>query len=193
MPWPTITLTRQPRLFSEQILAVAAARGCSPPDLAELVEGRELATELMDHEVAPLAVYLAVQAVQPSALFVYRQEGRIAGVFGALFLSQPAVERILSGRFDALNPDLSLLTRDGERPALAYSWGVAARTKVAGAAVLGAAGDVTRTLFPEITAFTRAVTGAGRHIALKRYGYRPLRGPEDDLLVKEPAILEHAA
>jgi hypothetical protein len=183
----------QPILRCARVLALAAARGCAAPNTEELVEARDLATRLMDHEVAALEVYLAVQAVQPSAVLIFKQEGRVTGVFGALFLNETAGRRILERRFNALAPDPSLLTRDGEHPALVYGWGVAAETKLAGAAVLGAAADATRLLFPSITAFTRAVTPAGRHISLKRYGYRPVDGPDDDLLVKEPVRMEDVA
>ena len=193
MDWPSITLMPQPLLSTARMLAVAAAHGCGPPDAAELAEARDLATRLMDHEVAPLEVYRGALAGQPSAILVFRQDGRVTGVFGALLLAPAALDRILDERFDALAPDLDLLTRDGGRPGLAYNWGVAAETKAAAVAVLGAAGALTRQLFPDITAFTRAVTGAGRHIALKRYGYRPLRGPDDNFLIKEPVLAEVAA
>ena len=40
-----------------------------------------------------------------------------------------------------------------------------------------------------------AVTPVGRHISISRYGYRPLRSADDDILVREPtaAMLETAA
>jgi len=175
------------------MLSVVAEYRCAPPNLSELIEARTLATRLMDHEVAPLDTYRRALAVQPSAVIVFKQDGRVTGLFGALMLKAPALDLVLEGRFDALAPDTDLLTRDGERPAFAYNWGVAAENKTAAVAVLTAVGEMTRRLYPHITAFTRAVTGAGRHIALKRYGYRPLRGPDDNFLVKEPIIAESAA
>jgi len=104
------------------------------------------------------------------------------------------VEQLLADRFDALDIDTDLLAREGERPAALYAWGGSQpRPRRAGAAVLGAAVAIKSTLFPTMTAFTRAVTGAGRHVAQTRYGFRGLRHPDDDLMVNEPKLAVQAA
>ena len=190
---PTVVLATQPPLILARVIEVSSSHGVSPVTAADLPEAQELATRLMEHKVATLETYLRVQAVQPASVLVAQGLGRITGVIGVLFLRQAAVDQLLEGAFDALDPDTALLTEEGERPVAAYAWGVAASTKPAGQAVLGGGGAVRQLLFPTITRFTRAVTGAGRHVALTRYGYRPLRHAEDDLMVSEPAMAAEKA
>ncbi|SRR5258706_7867909 len=190
---PSVLLIRQPHLRLARVLQVTSAFGIAPPAAAELEEARALASRLMSHKVATMDTYFRVLAVQPAAVLVFKEGGQVTGVTGQLFLNRRAVDQLLQGEFDALDPDPSLLTTEGQRPVAAYAWGVAAATKPAGAAILGGGGAMRERLFPNLTAFTRAVTGAGRHVALTRYGYRPLRGPDDDLMVTEPQAQEQAA
>ncbi|HWA64006.1 MAG TPA: hypothetical protein VG939_21720 [Caulobacteraceae bacterium] len=183
----SITLLPQPRLNLRAVIEVASVHNVAPVQRRDLPSMRDLAERLMDHKVASLATYRAVQSVQPCSLLVYKEEGRVTGVIGMLFLRAAAVEQLVAGEFDALDPALELLTAEDEAPVAAYAWGVAAETKDAGKAILGGGAAVRQKLFPTITAFTRAVTGAGRHVAVTRYGYRSLRFDGDDLMVREPA------
>jgi len=164
-----------------------------PPSLVELEAARELAGRLMKHEVAPLESYLAVMSIQPAAIMVFKERGRVTGVISALFLKECCLAPILDGSFDAVSPGAEQLSAEGEAPALLYSWGIAAETKPAAAAILRVGADVTRLLYPEIPAFTRAVTADGRRTAGGRYGYRPLRHPDDDLFARLPGQMEQAA
>jgi hypothetical protein len=190
---PTVLLVRQPIMRAAAMLEVTAAHGIFPPSADELAEARELAERLMGHEVASLDTYRAVMAIQPASVLVFKEDGRVTGVTASLFLRRRAVDVIVRGRFNALTPDVDLLAREGEHPAAAYGWGVAVATRPASKAILGGGVAMKDVLFPTLTAFARAVTGAGRHICLTRYGYRPLRGPDDDLLVSEPQVQEQAA
>lgn len=190
---PTVYLAPQPPLLLSRVIAVSAPHGAVPARPEDLEEAQELATRLMEHKVASLETYLRVQQVQPAAVLVARDEGRIAGVVGVLFLRPAGVEQILDGVFDALDPPTEVLTAEGECPAALYAWGVAASTKVGSQAILVGGRAVRLELFPTITGFTRAVTGAGRHVALTRYGYRPLRHADDDLMVAEPTLAAERA
>lgn len=191
-PLPVV-LPAQPILRFDAVASLAASHGIVPASADDLPEMRDLAERLMNHKVASMEAYVAVQAVQPPAILVYREDGRMTGVFGRLFLREEGVRQLLDDRFDALDVDCDLLSREGERPAAMYAWGVACETRAAGVAILGGAGAIRSILFPVITAFTRAVTGAGRHVAMTRYGFRGLRHADDDLMVSEPKFAEAAA
>jgi len=52
--------------------------------------------------------------------------------------------------------------------------------------VIGFSKRVRELLFADLTIFTKAVTPVGRHTALNRHGYQPLRRPDDDLLIRLP-------
>ncbi|MGA0599486.1 hypothetical protein ACO2Q3_02130 [Caulobacter sp. KR2-114] len=192
---PTILLPPQPPLRLADILRVTTPHGVALAAAQDLPEAQALAARLMAHKVAELDVYLRVQAVQPAAVMIAKEEGRITAVTAMLFLRPAAVDQFAQDAFEALDPANDLLTVEGESPAAVYSWGVAAATKSGGAAVLGSGVAIREELFPHITALTRAVTGAGRHVALTRYGYRPLRRDDDDLLVAEfpPAVATEQA
>lgn len=190
---PSVHLAPQPPLVLSRVIEVSSPHGAVPAAPEDLAPAQALATLLMEHKVASLETYLRVQKVQPAAVLVAKDEGRIAGVVGLLFLRPAGVEQILDGVFDALDPPTELLTAEGERPAALYAWGVAASTRAGSQAILGGGRAVRLELFPTITGFTRAVTGAGRHVALTRYGYRPLRHAEDDLMVSEPTLLAERA
>jgi hypothetical protein len=181
------------RLDPDAMLAVGREAGLSPPTSEDIPVARALASKLMDHEVVSEATLLAVLAIQPASLLVFREEGDVTGVYGQLLLGESAVRAIFSGTFDALEVDIGHLSRAGETPALGYVWGLAASTKKGGAAILSYGRLVRPRLFPNLTVFTRAVTPIGRHIALNRYGYQPLRGPDDDLMVHLPNAQSVAA
>lgn len=182
---PMVLLPPQPPLLLQRIFDVTAPHGITPVAAQDLPEAQELAARLMAHKVASLETYLRVQVVQPAAVLICKEEGRITGVTGMLFLRQAAVDQFIEGEFDALDPADELLTREGESPVAAYAWGVAASTKIGGAAILGGGVAIRSELFPNITGLTRAVTGAGRHVGVTRYGFRPLRHPDDELMVAE--------
>ncbi|HEX3407623.1 MAG TPA: hypothetical protein VHS81_10335 [Caulobacteraceae bacterium] len=170
----------------DAMLAVAEMVGMAAPTDDEMPVARELAATLMAQEVVSVANLRAVQAIQPAATLVYRQDGKVVGVAGQLLLRPCAVRQLFDGVFDAMNVDTDCLSRPGEMPALGYCWGVAASTKPAAGAVIGFSKRVRELLFADLTIFTRAVTPVGRHTALNRHGYVPLRRPDDDLLIRLP-------
>jgi hypothetical protein len=174
------------KMDSEGMLAVGREFDMTPPTLAELAEARALAQTLMDHEVVSEATLIKVLAIQPASTLVYKEDGRITGVSGQLMLTPPTFRIMLAGAFDALNVDTDLLAREGDLVSLGYGWGIAASSKPAANAVSWVGRTMRLRLFTHITGFTRAVTAVGRHIALNRYGYEPLRHPDDDLMISLP-------
>ena len=180
-------------LDPQAMVEVALEAGLRPAVGEEIAIARDLAAELMKHDVVSIETIQAVQAIQPAAMLVCDDGDRITGVFGQLLLRPSAVRPLFDGSFDALNVDTDFLTRAGEPAALGYAWGLAASTKKAAAALILHGQLVRRRLFPNLTIFTRAVTPVGRHIALNRYGYVPLRHPDDDLLIRLPEPVAAAA
>ncbi|HZZ87947.1 MAG TPA: hypothetical protein VFE13_06385 [Caulobacteraceae bacterium] len=171
------------RMRNNAMLAVGRDFGMAPPTPAELAEARELAGTLMDHKVVGIDTLNAVLAIQPASTLIYKEDGKVTGVSGQLILTSAAFAPLLAGAFDAVNLDTTYLAREGELVALGYGWGIAASTKPAGYAVSNAGRVIRETLFPNIATFTKAVTAIGRHVALTRYGYQPLRHPDDDLMI----------
>ena len=177
------------RLDPDAMTAVAAEAGMAPATEAEIPIARTLASDLMLHDVVSEATLKAVRTIQPAAMLVFRDEsGAVAGVFGQLVLRPSAIRAIFDGSFDALDVDTDYLSRAGEVAGIGYAWGLAASTKRAAASLILHGQLVRARLFPDLTIFTRAVTPVGRHIALNRYRYQPLRRPDDDLLIRLPEI-----
>jgi hypothetical protein len=181
------------RLDPEAMTAVALEAGMVPADEDEIAVARQLAADLMHHDVVSIGTLQAVRAIQPAAMLVYKEDGKVTGVFGQLVLRPSAIRRIFEGDFDALDVDTEYLSRAGEIAGLGYAWGLAASTKRAAAALILHGQLVRARLFPDLTIFTRAVTPVGRHIALNRYRYQPFRRPDDDLLIRLPELEAESA
>ena len=181
------------RLDPEAMTAVALEAGMVPADEDEIAVARQLAADLMQHDVVSIGTLQAVRAIQPAAMLVYKEDGRVTGVFGQLVLRPSAIRRIFEGDFDALDVDTDYLSRAGEIAGLGYAWGLAASTKRAAASLILHGQLVRARLFPDLTIFTRAVTPVGRHIALNRYRYQPFRRPDDDLLIRLPELEAESA
>jgi hypothetical protein len=181
------------RLDPEAMIAVALEAGMVPAAEDEIAVARQLAADLMQHDVVSIGTLQAVRAIQPAAMLVFKEEGRVTGVFGQLVLRPSAIRRIFDGDFDALDVDTEYLSRAGEIAGLGYAWGLAASTKRAAASLILHGQLVRARLFPDLTIFTRAVTPVGRHIALNRYRYQPFRRPDDDLLIRLPELEAESA
>jgi hypothetical protein len=168
------------------VLDVAAEFGLAAPGAGDMEAARRLAADLMRHEVVSVETLRSVQRAQATATLVFRERGEITGVSGQLLLRQPAFSQLLAGVFDAVDVETDLLSRAGETPAVGYSWGIAGATRRAAAAVQFFGREVRARLFPALVIFTRAVTPIGRHVATTRHGYKPLRAPDDDLMIRLP-------
>lgn len=156
----------------------------------EFVAARRMAGRRMGHEVSTARTFRAVQKLQPLSCVCFCEGGAITGVIGILLLREAAAEQLRSGRFDGVNVDLDLLARAGEHPAIGYGWGMAASTKPAGAAIIAVTQAFRAGPLAEFTFITKAVTAVGRHVSITRFGYRPMRGPDDDLLINDPVVVQ---
>lgn len=172
----------------EDMAVTAAAFGFRAIRADEFPEARRMAGRRMGHQVSTSRVFRAAQRIQPQASICFCEAGEITGVIGILLLRQAAAAQLRFGRFDGVNLDLDLLARGDEVPAIGYGWGMAASTKPAGAAIIAVTQAFRAGPLAEFTFITKAVTAVGRHVSITRFGYRPLRGPDDDLLINDPVV-----
>jgi hypothetical protein len=178
---------------SQEMLTVVADFGFSPVAAEEFPGVHEMASRLMNHDVASVETFLAVQAIQPGSSLAYREDGVVTGVLGVLLLRAGATAQLMNGTFDGVDVDLDLLSGPREVPAIGYGWGVAATTKTAGAAITAVSMPLRKGPLGPFTFVTKAVTPVGRHVSLTRYGYEPLRHPDDDMLISRAERQEAAA
>jgi predicted GNAT family N-acyltransferase len=85
------------------------------------------------------------------------------GYLAFLMLNDAGADRLLTGRLDPTDPPLDLLTRQHEKPAAIYVWGVYARGAIAGGVPL-ALEKVWTPLYRRAPLLARAVTGEGRRM-----------------------------
>jgi predicted GNAT family N-acyltransferase len=85
------------------------------------------------------------------------------GYVAFLMLNDEGADQLLTGRLDAKNPSLNLLTRQHEKPAAIYIWGIYARGAIAGAIPLAL--EKARTpLYSNAPLLARAVTPEGHRL-----------------------------
>ena len=175
------------------MLAVASEYGFSPVEAHEFAAVGDMAARLMRHDVSSCETFNAVQRLQPASSLCFREDGEITAIMGVLLLREPAVAPLMAGAFDGVAVEAELLSRGDEKPAIGYAWGIAATTKAGGAAITAVGMPLRMGPLGELTFVTKAVTGAGRHVAITRFGYEPMRGPDDDMLVSRVENLRRAA
>ncbi len=91
-------------------------------------------------------------------------EASAEGYVAFLMLREEGADQLLSGKLDASDPPLCLLTRQNEKPVAIYFWGVYARGMIAGGVPL--AFEKTWTpLYRDAPLFTRPVTIEGLRLA----------------------------
>ncbi len=179
--------------ITRELLTLAAEYGFSPVRPDEFAFVRDMAANLMKHDVSSCETFHAVQALQPASSLCYREDGVITAIMGILLLREAAVAPLMRGAFDGVAVQPDLLSRGDERPAIGYAWGIAATTKAGGAAITAVGMPLRLGPLGALTFVTKAVTGAGRHVAIARFGYEPMRGPDDDMLVSRVENLRRAA
>jgi predicted GNAT family N-acyltransferase len=119
------------------------------------------------------------------------------GYVAFLMLNEEGANQLLSGKLDATDPPLCLLTRQNEKPAAIYFWGVYARGLIAGGVPL--AFEKTWTpLYRDAPLFTRPVTMEGLRLA-DSLGFRrgaKFKGrfaPQFHMYPRGPSIKERRA
>ncbi len=87
------------------------------------------------------------------------------GCMAFLLLNAGGMRAMFAGTFDATNPDLSLLTRQSEKPAGIYLWATHAKGAMAGAISL-VMEKMTTPLYRDVDCYTRATTPEGLRMTL---------------------------
>ncbi len=96
---------------------------------------------------------------------------RAQGFMAFLMLNKAGLAELLAGTFRAVDPDLSLLATQNEKPAAIYVWCIYARGPLAAAMSLGLQ-KVSTPLYRDVDLYSRAATTEGRY-ALEATGFRP--------------------
>lgn len=187
MQLTSLPATEATHVLSRTMLEIGARFGFQQIAVEEFPRARAIASERMQHDVASVETFVAVQRIQPASSLCMKEDGSIVALVAMLWLREAAVAEILAGRFDACDLDPALLSRGAEVPAAGYGWGIAATTKAGGQAALSLGDALTVGPFGPFDLFSRAVTAVGRHISQKRAGCVPLRGPDDDIMFR-PAL-----
>jgi predicted GNAT family N-acyltransferase len=101
----------------------------------------------------------------------YTTDTRLAtGYLAFLMLNADGMRRLFDGSLDATNPDLALITRQHEKPAGIYVWGVYGTGHAAGGVAL-ALEKVWSRLYADVDLYARAVTIEGRQM-LEAFGFK---------------------
>jgi predicted GNAT family N-acyltransferase len=93
------------------------------------------------------------------------------GLQAFLLLNVEGMRAMFAGTFDFTDPDLSLLTRQSEKPAGIYLWATYARGPIAGAISLTME-KMSTPLYRDVEIYTRATTPEGLRMTLAT-GFRP--------------------
>jgi predicted GNAT family N-acyltransferase len=94
----------------------------------------------------------------------FSTNARVANGFLAfLMLNETGLRRLLTGQFDATNPDSSLIVRQNEKPAGIYVWGAYASGFAAGGVPL-AFEKIWSRLYSDVDLYARAATTEGRQM-----------------------------
>lgn len=179
--------------LGREVLRIATRYGFESAGHDDFDVVHDMASRLMEHKVTSIATFRAVQAVQCWASCCYRENGVITGLMGLLLLRDKAVAQMLDGTFDGMEVDTDLLSRGREPAAMGYGWGMAATTPASSAALRSCVWEVRSVALGHLSFTATAVTPAGRHVCITRLGYRPMRHPDDSLLISDPIVARQVA
>lgn len=180
-------------ITSEAVLRVADEFGMVEPSLSDLIEAHKTAAALIDENIAAPEDYVRCKEKSGVCALVFKEDGKITGMIALLMLNEIGVEAVVSGDFDARNPDSSHLCNEGEPVFSGYGWGVTATTKNGARASLACADKLYRTLFNEVPCFARAVTADGVRVMTTSLGHTPVPWEDDGLVWRQAQILPEAA
>jgi hypothetical protein len=177
------------------IRACAAAHGLFPAHHDEITRGREIAARRIGPLIASASTLAAVQARNGASVFAYRKDGATQGFLAILPLGPSGLRKIEQDAFNALEPDLEDVCRDGDAVAAVYAWGIAAETVRASAAVVLCLIAMHQQAAPKAPFFCRAATPAGAKITAGKLGYAPYPPSKTGMLFKPARVgaLECAA
>ena len=153
---------------------------------------------------APNEVIHRVARHNPDSVWAIARRDRYAngeavaeGFVALLMLTEEGADQLLSGELDATNPPLHLLTRQNEKPAVIYCWGMYAPGAIAGGLSL-VLEKASTPLYRDAPILVRTVTIEGLRMA-QTLGFRPgakFRGktaPNFQMYPRGPSVKETRA
>jgi predicted GNAT family N-acyltransferase len=153
---------------------------------------------------APNEVIHRVARHNPDSVWAIARRDRYAngeavaeGFVALLMLTEEGADQLLSGELDATNPPLHLLTRQNEKPAAIYCWGMYAPGAIAGGLSL-VLEKASTPLYRDAPILVRTVTIEGLRMA-QTLGFRPgakFRGktaPNFQMYPRGPSVKETRA
>lgn len=156
------------------------------PSDAEIADIHALTQTEITASTVPLSVIKAVHRHNRDSFWgVYRAADKskadphFIGYYSLLLLTQAGRDALERGKFNAANPDLSLLAPGGTRPAAIYVWGVVARKVMRRATPLVAWALGSR-LYAGLPLYATAGTMGGLN-AIKDYGFAGARQSDGEI------------
>ena len=153
---------------------------------------------------APNEVIHRVARHNPDSVWAIARRDRYAngeavaeGFVALLMLTEEGADQLLSGELDTINPPLHLLTRQNEKPAAIYCWGMYAPGAIAGGVSL-VVEKASTPLYRDAPILVRTVTIEGLRMA-QTVGFRPgakFRGktsPNFHMYPRGPSVKETRA
>lgn len=113
------------------------------------------------------------------SVWVFRRNGKTAGVYAMLHLSKDGLESLLLGEFDASFPDPADMVATGDQPAAIYKWAVVA-PGLASAGICLISRLLQADRYATANLFARPTTPGGRRI-MSNLGFQPVRSGVPDL------------
>jgi predicted GNAT family N-acyltransferase len=132
--------------------------------------------------IATLDTVARVVSHNPDALWAIARRHRFCatrptaeGFIALLMLNDGGLRQLLAGTLDAVDPDMSLLAAQNEKPAAIYIWFVHARGPIAGGIALMLQ-KISTPLLRDVDMYARAMTADGRRF-LQALTFSPVRQP----------------
>lgn len=174
------------------LYAAAAPFGLAPPRGREDYEAIvELTDRLIGGTTATLEAMQACHEHTRQTFLCMGHGAEMRGYSGMLPMARHAMPYLWMGQFNALDPDLDLLARPGERVAAWWFWGIATVDHDAARQMIHGLLAV-RPFTNGLPTFARSATPAGRKIAAERMNFHPMRFPDDELMWAPPRPIEPA-
>ncbi len=175
--------------FSPTVLAIRAAFAkfnVPPAEAEEVVEAQQFAEQLIGGKLVSAETLGAVHQLTGAALFLYREDGVLTGLFAMVLLNAEGRRAVEADQFDALNPSPRHVMAQDQDPAAIYGWGIAATNHPAAQQVIEACGNFAMTAAPHLPVFARPVTPKGLRLVVEKMMFKPVPGSTTGLVWIEP-------
>ncbi len=159
-----------------------------PASRTEVVEARHFAARLIGGTIVTPEGLQRVHEHSGAGLFVYHDDEELTGVLALVMLNAAGHDAIRGEAFDALDPDLAHVAREGEDPAALYGWGIAATRKMTARRLVDGLSAIANGPVGHLPYYSRAATPQGERLLIERIGFRPYPGSATGLLQLAPHL-----